>query len=162
LIVYDSYTDVFIVSFPCIYVSSPELIHQHLNYPSIHIPLFMVTSTCFNVPYSYLYRNCINHIYPLYFFIYPPLPTSVTWAVLQSCPLFKHLFIVQWEFCLGILSVNILCLGQSDPLPLLFLNFILLSSFVQQFLVVSLCLVPMQMWCILLNSLSICVSIFHA
>jgi hypothetical protein len=79
-----------------------------------------VTSTGFNVPYSYLYRKYINHIHP-------PLPCSFTlplplelfpshdlfYIIVLQC--FKSLFVVQWEFCLDILPVNILYLNQPNP-----------------------------------------------
>jgi hypothetical protein len=52
-------------------------------------------------------------------FIYPPPPTSILplkWLVLHSCPsLFKHLFIAQWSFYLGILPVNRQYVNQSNP-----------------------------------------------
>jgi hypothetical protein len=39
------------------------------------------------------------------------------WPVLHSClSLFWCLFIVQGDFCLGILLANVLCISQSNPL----------------------------------------------
>jgi hypothetical protein len=58
-------------------------------------------------------------------FIYPPPSSDLLLAqpVLHSYPpLFKCLLVVQWEFCLGILPVNIFFYSQSNPPPLLFLT----------------------------------------
>jgi hypothetical protein len=52
-------------------------------------------------------------------FIYPHPPAStrpLIWTILRSYSLwFKCVFIAKWEFCLGILPVNVLCLNQSNP-----------------------------------------------
>jgi hypothetical protein len=71
------------------------------------------------------------------FFIYfPPLIDTLYIAclVLHSCPsLFRFLFIVQWDFCLGILPVHALCLSQYNSPPLYFLTIFPLSCVVQWF-----------------------------
>jgi hypothetical protein len=38
------------------------------------------------------------------------------WPILRSCPMFRCLFIVQCDFCLDIIPVNVLCISQSKPL----------------------------------------------
>jgi hypothetical protein len=70
------------------------------------------------------------------FFIYCCPPTSalpLVWPVLCSCPsLFKYLFVVQWNFCLGVLPVNTLCWSQSNLLHCTFSPFppeLLFNSF---------------------------------
>jgi hypothetical protein len=68
LLVSDTYTGGFIVTFPYY----PELVHSLHYCTSCPVPLLMVASTNFSIPYSYLYRKYINHIHPLYFL---PLPS---------------------------------------------------------------------------------------
>jgi hypothetical protein len=59
------------VIFPDIHVLYPELVHPLHYSPSYRLPLLKVTSKVFDVPYSYLYGNYINHVHP-------PLPSSFT------------------------------------------------------------------------------------
>jgi hypothetical protein len=75
LLVYDSYTGDFIETFPYIHVLYPELAHPLHCSPSYHILLLKMTSTGFNVSYSYVYRKFLNHILP-------PLPSSFTFPLL--------------------------------------------------------------------------------
>jgi hypothetical protein len=50
-------------------------------------------------------------------FIYLSFALSLVWSILHSCPpLFRCVFIVQWDFCLGISPVHALCLSQSNSL----------------------------------------------
>jgi hypothetical protein len=82
----------------------------------------------------------------LLFFIYFLFPTSdlpLTQPVLCSCPsLFRCLFIVQWEFCLSLLPVNITCLSQSSLPSLVFLTLFPHPVLFSSFQCVSLCLIP--------------------
>jgi hypothetical protein len=114
------------VTFPSIYIRIIPWIGSSLHYsPSCPTSPLMVTSTGFNVPYSFLHRKYISHIHPFSLFIYPPPSSDLLLAqpVLHSYPpLFKCLLVVQWEFCLGILPVNIFFYSQSNPPPLLFLT----------------------------------------
>jgi hypothetical protein len=111
-----------------------------------------MTSTRFNVPYSYLYRKCIVHIHPLYFLHLPSHSTSallLAWPVLHSCPsLFKCLSVVQRSIRLCILLVDILCLSQCSTFPLFFLTFFPHPVLLTSFWCILLCLVPTQMWCV--------------
>jgi hypothetical protein len=70
LLVYDSYTGGFVVTFPYIHVLYPELAHP--LHSSCSLLLLVVTVTVFSVPYSYMYRKYIDHIHLLY----PPSSTS--------------------------------------------------------------------------------------
>jgi hypothetical protein len=97
------YTGGFVVTFLDIHVLYSKLVHP-LHYSFFYPSSFlMVSSPGFNVPYSFFYRKQINHIH----LFYPPSPTSslsLAWPVWHFCPsLFRCLFIVQWDFCLGIL-----------------------------------------------------------
>jgi hypothetical protein len=69
------------------------------------------------------------------FFIYlSPLISALplAWPVLYSCPsLFRCLFIVQWDFCLGILPISILRLSEYNSRPLYFLTLFPLCSLQQ-------------------------------
>jgi hypothetical protein len=92
-------------------------ISSSLHYFPFYPTVLIVTSTVFNVPYSYFIES-IPTIFTFSFTL--PLPLvpvlPLAWPVLSSCaPLFWCLFVVQWDFCLNILSVNILCLSQSNP-----------------------------------------------
>jgi hypothetical protein len=48
------------VTFPNIHILYPSLVHPLHYSPSSRIPLLDMTLTCFNVPYSYMYRKCLN------------------------------------------------------------------------------------------------------
>jgi hypothetical protein len=83
-----------------------------LPYSLLYVsPLLMEISIGLNVPHSYLYRNTWTIITFFTFFIYPPPPIRallLVWPI-YSCPsLFRCLFIVQCDFCLSILPVNVL------------------------------------------------------
>jgi hypothetical protein len=86
------------------------------------------------------------------FFIYCPLPNNtlpLVWPVLCSCPsLFRCLLVVQWNFCLGILSLDTLCLSQDNPLPLFFLALSPYLVLFNSFQVFPCCLNLIWMWCI--------------
>jgi hypothetical protein len=70
----------------------------------------------------------------------------LTWPLLHFRPsLCKCLLIFQWGFCLGILSVNTLCLNQSNPLHYTFSSFSLYPVLFNSFQCVLLCLVLTQM-----------------
>jgi hypothetical protein len=66
-LVYGSYTGVFVVTFPYIHVLYAELVYPFHYSPFYPSPLLMVTSTGFDVPYSYMYRKYMVYIHPLYF-----------------------------------------------------------------------------------------------
>jgi hypothetical protein len=78
----------------------------------------------------------------------PPLGAlPLVWPGLHFClSLFRSLFIVQWDFCLGILPVNVLSLSQSN-LPLLLPQPFPTILYCSSFQCVLLHLVPTQMWC---------------
>jgi hypothetical protein len=96
----------------------------------------MVISTGLKILYSFLHRKFVNHINLLYFLLLPcPSINSLSsvWPVFHSCPsLFRCLFIVQWDFCLGIVPVHALCLSQYNPLHCISFPFPL-SCLVEQF-----------------------------
>jgi hypothetical protein len=50
LLVYDSYTGDFVVTFPCTHVLYPGLVHSLQFSPSYSILLIKITSPGFNVP----------------------------------------------------------------------------------------------------------------
>jgi hypothetical protein len=84
----------------------------------------MVISSKLNILYSFLYRKYINHIHLIFLLLTLPHPKilPLSWPVFHSCPsLLRCLFIVQWDFCLGIIPVYVLCLSQSNHPPLHFL-----------------------------------------
>jgi hypothetical protein len=126
----------------------------------------MVISMGFNISYSYVYRKYILLIF-FTFCIYTLPSTStlpLTLPALHSCPsLFRCWFIVQWEFCLGIFLVNILCLSHSSSLsppaaPLNILPHPFPSSLLfRGFQCVSLCLVSTQMPCV-----SLLITFYHS
>jgi hypothetical protein len=76
------------------------------------------------------------------FFYSPPLHStlSLAWPVFHSYSL--CLYVVQWNFCLGIIPLHALCLGQCNPLHFLplFPHPVLFNSFQS----VSLYLVPIE------------------
>jgi hypothetical protein len=108
----------FIMVFPYIPMLYPGLVHYFQYYPSFFTCLLKITSTGFNVLYAYMYRKCQPYSPSFTFLIYPSslaIIISLTWLVSHSCSsLFKCLLIVQWEFGLGILHVNMLCFNQSN------------------------------------------------
>jgi hypothetical protein len=69
LLVYDSYTARFVVTYPSL--SYP--LHYSLSCPT---PLLKVTSTGFHVPCSHVLRKYLSHLHPPLPFLYPPSPTS--------------------------------------------------------------------------------------
>jgi hypothetical protein len=72
------------VTFPCIYVLQPKLVHL-LYFSSFYLsPLLMVVSTVLKILYSFLYRGYINHIHFLNFPLLP-LPSCL-------CPYFSATF----------------------------------------------------------------------
>jgi hypothetical protein len=107
---------------------------------------------------SLLYRRYINHIHLFTFFFYPSSPVPIlplAWPILHSClSLFGCLFVVQWDFCLGIISVHVLCLSQSSHPPLHFLTLSPILYCLTVFIVAFLCLIATQMWFIHYHSVS--------
>jgi hypothetical protein len=69
------YTRSFFVTFPCIYVFEPELVHLLYFSPFYLSLLLMMISTSLKFPYSFMYTEYINHIHLLNFLL---LPTSLT------------------------------------------------------------------------------------
>jgi hypothetical protein len=63
-LVYDSCTGSFVVTFPCIHMLYPDLVHPFLYPPSSPTSLLKMTSTGFNVLYSYMFGKYRNHIPP--------------------------------------------------------------------------------------------------
>jgi hypothetical protein len=132
LLVYDSYRGVSVVTFLFVHVLYHNMVY-HLHYYTtiwfitsiILLPTPFPLTWCQQVSMFYIHA-CIEstwtYLPSFTLFIYPPLPPStvyITWSALHSCPsLFICLFVVQWNFCLGSLSVNILCLNWSKPLYL--------------------------------------------
>jgi hypothetical protein len=77
--------------------------------------------TGFNILHSFLHRKYINHIHFFTSFLYSPsLVNALPLALSMTCfsfysSFFRCLFIVQWNFCLGIIPVYVLCLSQYNP-----------------------------------------------
>jgi hypothetical protein len=128
----------------------------HFHIYMYYAPNLFINSIIFPpTPFTFLW--CLQHISMFYnnaciegtstiftfftFIFYLPVPTSalhLTQPVLYSYPsFFRCVFIAQWKFCVGILLTNILFLILSPT-----------SCAIQWFSVVSLCLVPIQMYCI--------------
>jgi hypothetical protein len=153
LLIYDSCTGGFIVTFSyiyiCIYVyiGYPGLVHPLHYFPSFPTSLLSLTLTGFSVSYSCMYRTHIHHIQP-------PLSSSFalafllvcsffTWPILYPCPsLFQCLFIVHWEFYHGILPTNILYFNQSSNLYYSFLPFSPFPVLLNSLQCISLCFIP--------------------
>jgi hypothetical protein len=74
-----------------------------------------------------------THLFPLHLSsLYHSCPPFNILACYSSSSLSRHLFIFQWEFCLGISPVSILCLNQSNPSITLH-NLFPLPCIIQQF-----------------------------
>jgi hypothetical protein len=136
------------MTFPCIYVLYPELVHP-LHFSPFYLTfLLMVISKV----WKFYIHSCIESTSPIFtifisFFYLLLLVSAIplVWPVFHSCPsLFR--FIVQWDFCLSIIPILALYLSQRKPPPLYFLvpfpHSVLCRSF-QCFLV----FVPTQIWC---------------
>jgi hypothetical protein len=107
-------------------IQGVSLWHFHVLYPKLVHPLhfllstlssfFMVISIGLNILYSFLYRKYINHIHLLL----PSLSIGallLAWPVFHSClSLLRCLFVVQWDFCLGVIPAHGLYLSQCNPL----------------------------------------------
>jgi hypothetical protein len=65
------------MTFPCIYVLYPELVHPLYFSPFYLSPLLMVISTGLHILYSFSYRKYINHIHLFNFLLLPSPPVSV-------------------------------------------------------------------------------------
>jgi hypothetical protein len=112
------------MTFPCIYVLYPKLLHP-LNFsPFYYSPFLIVISTGLKILHSF----CIESLSPIFTFyiafFYPSLPIgalSLQWPLFHSCPLLFR-FVGQWDFCLSIIPIHTLCLSQCYPQPLHFLT----------------------------------------
>jgi hypothetical protein len=76
LLVYDSYTGSYIVTFSYTHVLYSELFHPLHYSPFNTILLLNETLTAFNVPFTYLFRKYINYIHHFILLFCPPPPTS--------------------------------------------------------------------------------------
>jgi hypothetical protein len=65
--VHNSCSGGFIVTYLCMHTMYPSLVYP--SSPLFSLPLLKMTSTGFNVPYSFIHRKYINHVNP-------PLPSS--------------------------------------------------------------------------------------
>jgi hypothetical protein len=118
------------------YVSYPKLVHPLYFSPFYLSPLLMVISTGLKVLYSFSYRKYFNHVH-LHFLLSPSPPINVlplTESVFHSCPsLFGCMFIIQWNFCFGIIPVHALCSSHCNLLHCTSSHFspypVLLNSF---------------------------------
>jgi hypothetical protein len=69
LLVWHSYTGSFLVTFSCIYVLQPKLVHL-LYFSYFYLMLLLVVfSTDLKILYSFLYEEYINHIHLLKFLL---------------------------------------------------------------------------------------------
>jgi hypothetical protein len=105
--------------FPCIYLLYPKLV-QPFHFSLFYLnPLLMVISTGLNILYSFCTESTSTIFTFLTSFFYPTPPIStllLVWPAFHSYPsLFRCLFVLQWDFCLGIIPVHVLCLSQSNP-----------------------------------------------
>jgi hypothetical protein len=112
------------MTFPCIYVLYPKLVHPLHFSPFYLSPLIMVISAGLKILHSFLYRKYITNIYllsfiPLSSLFCECLPFSV--MCFHSCPLLRSLFIVQCDLCFSIIPVHVLHLSWYNPLQLHFL-----------------------------------------
>jgi hypothetical protein len=115
LLVCDSYTGSFIVTFPYMHILYLGLVHPSIISLFFHFLLEM-TLTGFSVPYSYVYRKNLNHVHP-------PLSSSFILLLPRLLSLSHDLFHIpifivlvsipcSVGFCLSVLPVNILCLNN--------------------------------------------------
>jgi hypothetical protein len=92
----------------------------------------LVTSTGIKFLFS-----CIESISTIFIFLTSLSPISdlpLVWPVFHSCLCFRCLFIVQWDFCLGIIPVHALWVSQCKPLLLRFLALFLDTEFLVTYL----------------------------
>jgi hypothetical protein len=111
------------------------------------VPFFMVISSSLNVLYSFLYRKYINYIHLLYILLLPCLshqfpPLSVALHCLGVC---CSMGFLPWYFTYKYIKLESIY-PLSTVLPYPFPHPVLFNSFQRA----SFCLVPAQMWYILL------------
>jgi hypothetical protein len=128
----------------------PSTLHFSPFYLS---PLLMVISTDLKILYSFLLEST-STIFTFFTssFYFPCLVNALplAWSVFHSCPsLFRSLFIVHWDFCLGTIPINTLCLSQCNPLHCTSSPFSPILCCLTVFSMFSR-LVPTHMWCTLL------------
>jgi hypothetical protein len=83
----DSYTEKFLVLFPCIYVLQPKLIHFYQTSSLFPGPLLIVASASLRLFYFLLYSEHINRIQIFVFLLFPY--SSCAWfpLVCDPCPI---------------------------------------------------------------------------
>jgi hypothetical protein len=107
--------------------------------------LLMVISTGLNLLVQKVNLLYSSSFLPSFMLPFLLIPTHKHDLFFICPPMFRCLFIVQWDFCLSIIPVHALCLHQSKSPPLLFFT---ISPFfvVEQFTVCFLCFIPIEMW----------------
>jgi hypothetical protein len=95
LFVYNSSTGRFLVTFPCLYILYPKLVHPFYFSPFYLSPLLTVILTNLKILYSILYTKYITHIHLFNFLLlpsfshwWPPLSTPCFFYVAYICIVF--------------------------------------------------------------------------